>query len=131
MTDNVPQGPIGRLKSEILRLRDTATWSISGLKTAWVEEKSFRQWVILNLISWGILAYFEFSVAEAGLLFALGAWVLVVELINSAIEATVDFVSTERHPLAKKAKDIASAAVMLSGLTWLISWVIVLSARVL
>jgi diacylglycerol kinase (ATP) len=52
-----------------------------------------------------------------------------VELVNSAIEATVDRVSTERHPLAKRAKDIGSAAVMMSLVSAAAVWLIVLSAR--
>ena len=66
------------------------------------------------------------STTETVLLVALGGLVLVVELLNSAVEATVDYVSTDRHPLAKKAKDIASAAVMMMGLLWGLCWLLVL-----
>ncbi len=111
---------------ELARLRNTATWSIEGLRACWVDEKSFRQWTGLNLLSWVLLIGFGFSTAETVVLVALGVLVLIVELLNSAIEATVDYVSTDRHPLAKKAKDVASAAVMMSGLLWGAGWVLVL-----
>lgn len=114
------------LGQEMARLRNTATWSIEGLRACWREEKSFRQWSVLNLINWGLVAYFDFTAAERVLLVALGIFVLVVELLNSAIEATVDYVSEERHPLAKKAKDVASAAVMMTGLLWGLACLLIL-----
>ena len=111
---------------ELARLRNTATWSLEGLLACWREEKSLRQWAGLNLLGWGLLAVAGLSTAETVLLVALGGLVMVVELLNSAVEATVDYVSTDRHPLAKKAKDIASAAVMMTGLVWGLCWLIVL-----
>ena len=114
------------LGREIARLRNTATWSLQGLRVCWDEEKSFRQCAGLNLISWWLLFVFDFSPAETVVLLALGILTMVVELLNSAVEATVDYVSTDRHPLAKKAKDIASAAVMLTGLLWAASWLLII-----
>ena len=110
------------LKSESLRLCRTTSWSLTGFQTAWQEEKSLRQWFALNLISLLALVLGEFSTVEAAIIVAFGALVIVVELINSAIEATVDYISVEKHPLAKKAKDIASAAVMGMALIWLCTW---------
>ena len=114
------------LSQELARLRNTATWSLEGLLASWREEKSLRQWTGLNLLGWGLLAVAGLSTTETVLLVALGGLVLVVELLNSAVEATVDYVSTNRHPLAKKAKDIASAAVMMMGLLWGLCWLLVL-----
>ena len=114
------------LGQELARLRNTATWSLEGLLASWREEKSLRQWTGLNLLGWGLLAVAGLSTTETVLLVAPGGLVLVVELLNSAVEATVDYVSTDRHPLAKKAKDIASAAVMMMGLLWGLCWLLVL-----
>ena len=110
------------LAREIWRLQKTASWSMQGLRLCWREEKSLRQWAGLNALGWLMLMLGEFSTAETALLVALGGLTMVVELLNSAVEATVDYVSTDRHPLAKKAKDIASAAVMVTGGLWGLCW---------
>ena len=110
---------------EIERLRNTASWSIEGFGQCWKEEKSLRQWAGLNAIGWLTLVFTEFSMAETALLIALGVLTMVVELLNSAVEATVDYISCDRHPLAKKAKDIASAAVMMTGVLWGLCWILI------
>lgn len=114
------------IHQELTRLRNTTIWSLEGLLACWHEEKSLRQWAVLNLLNWGLLAMAGLPTASKALLVVLGGLVMVVELLNSAVEATVDYVSTDRHPLAKKAKDIASAAVMLTGLLWGLCWLLVL-----
>lgn len=116
---NVGFGP------DIARLRNTATWSLQGLHVAWTEEKSLRQWIGANAASCAAIVWAGLSPIEAVFLIALGALTIIVELLNSAIEATVDYVSTERHPLAKKAKDIASGAVMTTALTWALCWIVI------
>ena len=113
---------------EVRRWVNTTKWSIEGLITAWKEEKSLRQWIIVNAISWVAIVLVGFSSGEAGLLVALGVLVVIVELLNSAVETCVDYVSTDHHPLAKKAKDIASAAVFVSALLWGGVWVLLLAA---
>ena len=110
---------------ELSRLRNTFGWSMQGLKVCWVEEKSLRQWVVANVFSWGILMTLSWEPTEIVLVVGFGVLTVIVELLNSAIEATVDFVSTEHHELAKKAKDIASGAVMLTGGLWVATWVII------
>lgn len=113
---------------EIKRLKNTTTWSLEGWLIGWREEKSLRQWVGLNVASWIVMIVLGFDMYQAALLVALGGLVVIVELINSSIEATVDYVSTDRHPLAKKAKDVASAAVFATALLWLAVWVMMLFA---
>ena len=117
--------PIVGLGSELTRLHKTVRWSASGLRTAWIEEKSLRQWAGTNAASWVLIALADLPAVEAALLVALGAMTLVVELVNSAIEATVDYISTRRHPLAKKAKDIGSSAVLVTALTWALCWLVI------
>ena len=113
---------------EIKRLKNTTTWSLEGWLIGWREEKSLRQWVGLNVASWIVMIVLGFDMYQAALLVALGGLVVIVELINSSIEATVDYVSTDRHPLAKKAKDVASAAVFATALLWLAVWGMMLFA---
>ncbi len=115
---------IAQVRDELLRFRDTATWSISGFVTAWREEKSLRQWVALNIFSWVVMPFWSFSRTEIAILVVLGGLVVILELVNSAVEATVDYISTERHPLAKKAKDTASAAVFSGAILWAGIWVL-------
>ncbi len=121
-------GILKLVPADVRRWVNTTKWSIEGLITAWKEEKSLRQWIIVNAISWVAIVLVGFSSGEAGLLVALGVLVVIVELLNSAVETCVDYVSTDHHPLAKKAKDIASAAVFVSALLWGGVWVLLLAA---
>lgn len=96
--------------------RLVAAWgySLAGLASAWRHEAAFRQecWLFALLVP--LALWLPLSVAERSLLIAAMLAVLVVELLNSAIEAVVDLASPDLHPLAKRAKDMASAAVWLS-----------------
>ena len=117
---------IARTKKELARLVDTTRWSINGLRLGWLEEKSLRQWTavnILNVVSCLLLGLEPLAMA---LLVALGGLVLITELLNTAIETCVDYISTEKHPVAKKAKDVASGAVFASALLWALVWIILL-----
>lgn len=98
--------------------------SLSGLLEALRSEAAFRQELIVAVVLVPVGLWLGATGLERALLVASVLLVLVVELLNSAIEATLDRVSLETHPLAKRAKDIGSAAVMLAlvcaGLTWLL-----------
>ena len=98
--------------------------SLAGLVEAVRCEDAFRQELILAAIFVPLAFWVGRSGVERALLIGSVLVVLVVELINSAIEATVDRISFENHRLAKRAKDIGSAAVMLTlagaALTWLL-----------
>ena len=111
--------------TELTRLKNRFFWSVSGLRATWLNEKSFRQWSYLNVLSFFILASFDFTLIEILLLCCLGFFVLICELFNSAIEATVDYISEDRHPLAKLAKDTSSAAVFLSAVVWGGAWLVI------
>ncbi len=93
-------------------------FSIDGLAAGWRDEAAFREVALLALI--GIPASFAFGFSAAGVaLLVMGhVLTLVVELLNTAVEAAVDHTSLEHHPLAKKAKDCGSAAqlITLTGL---------------
>ncbi len=97
-------------------------FSIKGLSAAWKHEAAFRQELILAILMLPVALLVNVSVPEKLLMIFTLFLVLIVELLNSAIEAVVDRISDEIHPLSGRAKDIASAAVFLSlclcGLTW-------------
>lgn len=88
--------------------------ALQGLKAAWRHEDAFRQESLVALIAIPVALMADVSVVGRALLVGSIFLVLIVELLNSAIEAAVDHASLDPHPLAKRAKDIASAAVLMS-----------------
>ncbi len=98
-----------------LRRIVNATWfSMAGLRAAWVNEAAFRQEVAATLILLPCGIWLGQNAVERALLIGSCLLVIVVELLNSAIEAAVDRVSMDRHRLAGRAKDLGSAAVFVS-----------------
>jgi diacylglycerol kinase (ATP) len=100
--------------------------SLSGLAAALKSERAFQQELIVMII--GVIAAViltDQSVERAVLIGSL-AIVLIVELINSAIEATIDRIGPELHPLSKRAKDLGSAAVLVSIISAAAVWAIIL-----
>jgi diacylglycerol kinase (ATP) len=100
--------------------------SIRGLRGAFREEAAFRQELAFALIVIPLALWLGHSGVERALLIAPMLLILVVELINSAIEATVDRIGFERHALAGLAKDIGSAAVFMSFVLLGVVWLLVL-----
>jgi diacylglycerol kinase (ATP) len=111
-------------KSGLRRIVSATRNSFAGFIEAVRCEDAFRQELILAAVFVPLAFVVGRTGFERALLIAAVLFVLVVELLNSAIEATVDRISFENHRLAKRAKDIGSAAVMLSlvcaGLVWLL-----------
>jgi diacylglycerol kinase (ATP) len=97
-------------------------WSLRGLRAAWTHERAFRSEVALTVILAPLAVWLGESAIERAMLLGSLCLVLVVELINSAIEAVVDLVSPEFHSLAGRAKDLGSAAVMLCLGNVLLVW---------
>jgi diacylglycerol kinase (ATP) len=108
----------------ITRLLRAFGYSFQGFRYTWREEAAFRQEVALSLLVIPTALYLGRSGVERALLVSPMLMILVVEILNSAVEAVVDRSGTERHPLAGMAKDMGSAAVMLSfallGTVWLL-----------
>lgn len=123
--------PVSQFKSKsgLGRILPAMGYAIDGLKAAWKHEHAFRQELVFVVI--GTVAALMLSVSSFQKLFLIAVLVLVliVELFNSAIEAIVDRVSLDRHPLSKNAKDMGSAAVMLSIFLAVASWTVVLVNR--
>ncbi|GAC1301302.1 MAG: diacylglycerol kinase [Steroidobacteraceae bacterium] len=106
------------------RLVRALGYSFQGLRYTWLEEAAFRQEVLLALLVVPAGLFLGRTGVERAMLVSPMLLVLVVELLNSAIEAVVDRSGIESHPLAGMAKDMGSAAVMLSlallGTVWLL-----------
>ncbi|MEP6545913.1 MAG: diacylglycerol kinase [Gammaproteobacteria bacterium] len=113
--------------SGITRLLRAFGYSFQGFRHAWREEAAFRQEVMLSLLIIPAGLYLGQSGVERAMLVSPMLLILVVEILNSAVEAVVDRSGTERHPLAGMAKDMGSAAVMLSFALLGTVWLLVLS----
>ena len=113
-------------KTGLRRVWNALFYSIDGLAAAFRHEDAFRQEAILALVLIPAALLSPAGGVGKALMIASVLLVLVVELLNSAVEAAVDRVSLENHHLAKRAKDIGSAAVLLSLLNVLVVWMLVL-----
>jgi diacylglycerol kinase (ATP) len=111
----------------LTRLVRAFGYSFQGFRHTWREEAAFRQEVLLSLLLIPMGLYFGNSGVERALLVSPMLLILVVEILNSAVEAIVDRSGTERHPLAGMAKDMGSAAVMLSFALLGTVWFLILS----
>ena len=123
--------PISEFKSKsgLKRIMAAFFYSLDGFKAAWREEHAFRQELVLAIAGTIVALLLHISVFEKLVLVAVLVLVLIVELINSSVEAVVDRISLERHPLSKNAKDFGSAAVFLACGLALVTWVVVLTDR--
>ncbi|NOI78862.1 diacylglycerol kinase [Vibrio coralliilyticus] len=105
------------------RIRNATRYSCQGLRAAFKNEPAFREEIFLAAIMIPTALLLDVSQLERILLIATVVLVLIAELFNSAIEAVVDRIGEEQHELAGRAKDIGSAAVMitmlLTGYVWL------------
>jgi len=101
-------------------------YSLAGLAAAAKHEDAFRQELILVVLLTPLALWLGNTGVERALMIGSLILVLIVELLNSAIEATVDRISFENHRLAKRAKDIGSAAVMLSLANAALVWLLIL-----
>lgn len=104
------------------RIINAAGYSARGLQAAWAHESAFRQEVALSAVMLPAALWLGTTWVERALLIGTVVLVLTVEMLNSALEAAVDRVSLDLHPLAGRAKDMGSAAVLLAlllcGGTW-------------
>ncbi len=113
-------------KTGFKRLINALKYSCAGLQEAFRNEDAFRQEVLLACILVPLAFWLEHENLGRALMIACVLLLLVVELLNSAIEATVDRISLDDHRLAKRAKDIGSAAVLISLLNLVVIWALVL-----
>jgi diacylglycerol kinase (ATP) len=121
MMENPYKGKVG-----IRRLWNALGYSLAGLKAAYRYEDAFRQELLLAVVLIPVALVVPVAATGKALLIGSVMLVLIVELLNSALEAAVDRVSLEDHQLAKRAKDISSAAVMLSLINLAVIWAFIL-----
>lgn len=112
-------------KSGLKRVFCAFCYSIDGFRAAWKNEHAFRQELMLVIPGAIIALLLPISALEKLLLIGVLMLVLIVELINSSIEAIVDRISLERHPLSKNAKDLGSAAVFMAVALAVITWAVI------
>ena len=105
------------------RIINAFKYSLKGFKSAIKYETAFRQELILLVIAYVIVMLIDFSIYERILLLGSIGVVMIVELLNSAIECVVDRIGSERHELSGRAKDYGSAAVCLSLLLTATLWI--------
>ncbi len=110
----------------IKRLIMACRWSFQGIRQAFMDEEAFRQEAVLAIILCPLGLWLGETGVEKSLLTGTVLLVLVVELLNSAIEATVDRIGMGLHPLSGRAKDMGSAAVFFTLLLAFLTWVSVL-----
>lgn len=115
--------------SGIRRLMRSLSNSMEGVGATLKHEEAFRQEVILSSVLVPAAILLPIPVFER--LYLIGALILIliVELLNSAVEAAIDYISLRSHPLAKRSKDMASAAVFFSLMHGVIVWSFVLTMR--
>ena len=113
-------------KTGLRRLMNAFGYSIAGTLAAFKHEDAFRQEVVLAVVLTPVALYFGETAIHQALMISSLLFIIVVELLNSSIEATVDRISVKHHKLAKRAKDIGSAAVFFSLINAAIIWFLLL-----
>ena len=113
-------------KTGLRRLVNAFGYSIAGTLAAFKHEDAFRQELILTAILTPVAIYFGETAIDQALMISSLLLIIIVELLNSSIEATVDRISVKHHKLAKRAKDIGSAAVFFSLINAIVIWFLIL-----
>ena len=113
-------------KQGLTRLINALGYSRDGLAAAWRHEAAFREEVLLAAVALPLALFLGQTGVDRALLVGSVLLVLIVEILNSAVEAVVDKASPERHELAKRAKDMGSAAVLLTLINAAAVWACVL-----
>jgi len=122
-TGKYPHGKTG-----LSRILNTVIYSRDGFMATVRSEAAFRQLLVLHGVLMAVTFVLDLSPAERAVMLAVSFISLLVELLNSAIEAVVDRISLERHPLSKNAKDMGSAAQSVALLMVAAVWAVVLLA---
>jgi diacylglycerol kinase (ATP) len=113
-------------KTGLMRILNALRYSLAGLRAALRHEDAFRQECVLAAVLIPLALFLPVGGTGKALLVGSVLLLLIVELVNSAIEATVDRVSLEHHQLAKRAKDIGSAAVLIALINLALVWGLVI-----
>ena len=113
-------------KTGLRRLINAAGYSLDGFRAAYRHEDAFRQEIHLALVLIPLAVWLGDTGIERALMIGSVLFVLIVELLNSAVEAAVDRISLDRHHLIKRAKDMGSAAVLVALINVMIVWALMI-----
>ncbi len=113
-------------KTGIARILKAFTYSWQGLKGAFQSESAFRQDLIVFILGTLISFFLPVSNLERALMLFSLIFILLMELVNTAIEVTVDRISPKYHPLSGRAKDIGSALVLIAFINAIMVWLLIL-----
>ena len=113
-------------KTGLKRIINATGYSLAGFKAAYQHEAAFRQIVLINVILIPITFFPDVTRIEQAVMIAVCLLAMIVELFNSAIEAVVDRVSLDKHPLSKNAKDMGSAAQFVAQTIIVATWLLIL-----
>ncbi|MEX5543361.1 diacylglycerol kinase [Pseudomonas poae] len=110
----------------IKRIFNAGGYSLDGLRAAFTGEAAFRQLMLLNVVLVPLSFFLNVSRVERALMIAVCLLALIVELLNSAVEAAIDRISLDLHPLSKNAKDMGSAAQFVALTMIALVWAVIL-----
>ncbi len=114
-------------KTGLRRLTNAFGYSCDGFRSAWQTEQAFRQEAWLALVAIPVAIALPVTWTQTALLVFTALFLLIVEVLNSGIEAAIDRIGPEIHPLSKKAKDLGSLAVLLTLFADAFVWIAVLA----
>ncbi len=118
-------------KTGVVRILHAFFNSIAGLEDAWRNESAFRQEILLAIVLIPAACWIGVSAVERALLIGTVLLVIIVELLNTSVEAAIDRISFDRHSLSKRAKDIGSAAVFVALVLLAVVWALIVPPAVL
>jgi len=114
------------LEREWRRLVNRFVWSWAGWKNAWMNEPSLKFWTTMNIPSAALALWLPLSRGETMVILMGGLLILAAELLNTSLERTVDYISTDQDVRARDAKDVGSAGVAMAAIAVGVAWLVVL-----
>ncbi len=115
------------IRREWERFKYRCIWSWAGWRDGWANEPSLRFWSTIVATSSVAALLLPLTMSERAVILPLGVLLLAMELMNTAVERVVDYISNEKHELAGRAKDTASAAVALTAIAGGVGWVVIVT----
>ncbi len=126
---NAPVEPPPNKRRSLRNFVSSVRFSLEGFSAALRHEPSFREDLIFVVILTPFAIILPVNAVSTAVMIAALFLIIIVELLNSAIEWTIDYISTEHHLMAKRAKDMASAAVFLSYVNCIVVWAVIIVAN--
>ncbi len=126
---NAPVEPPPTKRRSLRNFFSSVRFSLEGFFAALSHEPSFREDLIFVVILTPFAVILPVNAVSTAVMIVSLFLIIIVELLNSAIEWTIDYISTEKHPMAKRAKDMASAAVFLSYVNCFVVWAVIIAAN--